>query len=60
MKKVFKKIFKMFVASVIILLVATIVSLVLNVIQHFAPTLYWIIGIIMLLVLGYLFGNGFR
>ena len=60
MKKVLKKIFKMLVASVIILLVATIVSLVLNVIQHFAPTLYWIIGIIILLVAGYLFGNVFR
>ena len=60
MKKVLKKIFKMFVASVIILLVATIVSLVLNIIQHFAPTLYWVIGIIILLVAGYLFGNVFR
>ncbi len=59
MKKVLKKIFKMLVASVIILFVATIVSLILNIIQHFCPTLYWIIGIIILLVAGYLFGNVF-
>ena len=60
MKKVVKKIFKMLVASVIILCVATIVSLLLNIIQHFFPTLYWIVGIVILLVAGYLFGNIFR
>ena len=60
MKKVFKKIFKTFVACVIILLVATFVSLFLNIIQYFCPTLYWIIGIVVLLVAGYLFGNVFR
>ena len=60
MKKVFKKIFKTFVACVIILLVATFVSLFLNIIQHFCPTLYWIIGIVILILTGYLFGNVFR
>lgn len=60
MKKIFKKIFKALVASIIILLVATIISLVLNLIQHFCPTLYWVIGIVALLVIGYLFGNMFR
>lgn len=59
MKRYLKKIFKMLVASVIILFVATIVSLILNIIQHFCPTLYRIIGIIILLVAGYLFGNVF-
>ena len=60
MKKIIKQICKMLVASVIILFVATIVSLLLNIIQHFCPTLYWIIGIVILLVAGYLFGNVFR
>ena len=60
MKKVFKKIFKTFVACVIILLVAIFVSLFLSIIQYFCPTLYLIIGIIILLVEGYLFGNVFR
>ena len=60
MQKVLKKIFKALVASIIILLVATIISLVLNLIQHFCPTLYWVIAIIILLVTGYLFGNVFR
>ena len=60
MKKILKKIFKALVASIIILLVATIVSLVLNLIQHFCPTLYWVIAIIILLVAGYLFGNVFK
>lgn len=54
MKKVLKKIFKTLIASVIILLSATIVSLFLNIIQDFCPTLYLIIGIIVLLSAGYL------
>ena len=60
MKMVLKKIFKMLVASIIILFVATIVSLILNLIKYFCPALFWIIGIIILLVAGYLFGNVFR
>ena len=54
MKKVLKKIFKTLIASVIILLSATIVSLFLNIIQDFCPTLYLIIEIIVLLSAGYL------
>ena len=57
MKKVLKRIFKMLVASAIILFVVTIVSLVLNLIQHFCPTLFWIIVMIILLVAGYLLWN---
>lgn len=60
MQKVLKKIFKMLVASIIILFVATIVSLVLNLIQHFCPILFFIIGMIILLIAGYLFGNVFE
>lgn len=60
MKKVFKKTFKTLVACAIILFVATLVSLFLNVIQYFCPTLYWIIGIVILILAGYLFGNIFR
>ena len=59
MKRYLKKILKMLVAGVIILFVATIVSLGLNLIQHFCPKLFLIIGVIILLVAGYLFGNVF-
>ena len=60
MKKILKKIFNMLVASVIIFFVAIIISLILILIQHFCPTLYWVIAIIVLLVAGYLFGNVFK
>lgn len=60
MKNVIKKICKTFVATVIILFVAIIISLLLIIAKYLCPTLYWIIGIVALLVAGYLFGSIFR
>lgn len=54
---IFKKIFKMLAASVNILFIGFVTVLVLNLIEYFCPVLYWIIGIGVLFVAGYLFGN---
>ena len=60
MKMIFKKIFKMLAASVNILFIGFVTVLVLNLIEYFCPVLYWIIGIGVLFVAGYLFGNEFK
>lgn len=60
MKMIFKKIFKMLAASTSILFIGFVTVLVLNLIEYFCPVLYWIIGIGVLFVAGYLFGNEFK
>lgn len=53
MKKVLKKIFKTLVASTIILFVGLVIVLLINIIEHFCPILLFIIGIGLLLFMGY-------
>ena len=60
MKMILKKIFKMLAASTSILFIGFVTVLVLNLIEYFCPVLYWIIGIGVLFIAGYLFGNEFK
>lgn len=57
---ILKKIFKMLAASTSILFIGFVTVLVLNLIEYFCPVLYWIIGIGVLFIAGYLFGNEFK
>ncbi len=60
MKVIMKKIVRMIVASIIILFVGVVISLILNIIEHCAPILFWIMGVVILLFTGYIFGNKFE
>lgn len=57
---ILKKIFKTLAASISILFIGFVTVLVLNLIEYFCPVLYWIIGIGVLFIAGYLFGNEFK
>lgn len=57
MNNILKKLFKMLATSIVIFCLALVGTLILNVIKHFCPILFWIIGISMLLFGGYFFGN---
>ncbi len=55
-----KKVIRTIIASIIILFVAVLISLLLNIIEHFAPILFWIFEVVVLLFIGYIVGNKFE
>lgn len=58
MKKILKKIFKTLATSTIILFVGLVIVLLINIIEHFCPILLLIIGIGLLLFMGYFISSG--
>lgn len=54
-----KTIFKALLTSLIILLVATIISLGLHIICEYFPVLYWILAAVIILYAGYFFSKLF-
>ena len=59
MKKVFEQFLKMAIGCVAIFFIALVITIMLNVIYHIIPILFWLIEIATLLYLGYKFGNEF-
>lgn len=59
MKTIIKKIFRTLITSMIILVVGTFVTLLINLLAHYCPVIFAIFAVAVLLVTGYLFGNEF-